>query len=78
MLAFNSLIDRLNTNLPEFVRPTDLVKTGLFSAPYLTRARREGKMPPFIKKGSKVLFLKQDVLEWLRGMYRETERENNS
>lgn len=71
MSNFNNFISRLENELPEMVRPKDLAKTGIFTPGQLSHIRQQKNTLPYMKAHGKVIYLKGDVLEWFRNMYKE-------
>jgi predicted DNA-binding transcriptional regulator AlpA len=61
------LINDLNSRLPEFLRPSDLVVYGLYkNRSDVCLAMKRGEAPPSIKISShKVVFPKSGVCNWL-------------
>ena len=64
----NLAINDLNSRLPEFLRPSDLVAFGLYkSRSDLCVAMKRGQAPPSIKVSAhKVVFPKSGLCNWLR------------
>jgi len=64
----NLIINDLNSRLPEFLRPADLVVFGLYkSRSDVCIAMKRGQAPPSIKVSShKVIFPKSGICNWLR------------
>lgn len=62
------IIEDIQKNLPEFLRPIDLINCGLFkSRSDVAWAMKRGKAPPSIKLGSyKVVFPRISLVNWLR------------
>ena len=63
------IIEDIQKKFPEFLRPKDLVKTGLYkSTSDLCWAQKRGQAPPSIKLSShKVIFPRASLCEWIRG-----------
>lgn len=68
MINFETSFEKIEKTLPEFLRPKDLVQSGLFrSTSDLCKAMRCNKAPPSIKLSHrKVIFMRSSVIEWLR------------
>jgi predicted DNA-binding transcriptional regulator AlpA len=66
--SIDDYIDDTLEKFPEFLRPKDLVKAGLYkSTSDLCWAMKRNQAPPFIKLSShKVIFLKSALCEWIR------------
>ena len=62
------MIEDLQKKFPEFLRPRDLVKSGLYkSTSDLCWSMKRGLAPPSIKLSShKVIFPRAPLCEWLR------------
>lgn len=73
---FNKYLDKLEQILPELLTPEDLVKTKIFrSQNSLSKARQHGSSPPYIKlPNRKILYLKNDILAWIRELYHENKK----
>lgn len=67
--SIDIIIDDIQKKFPEFLRPKDLVKSGLYkSTSDLCWAMKRNQAPPSIKLSShKVIFPKATLCEWLRG-----------
>jgi predicted DNA-binding transcriptional regulator AlpA len=65
---FNEIAKDIKKNYPEFLRPTDLVATGLYkSRSDLCWSMKRGLAPPCIKLSShKVIFPRASIIEWLK------------
>jgi predicted DNA-binding transcriptional regulator AlpA len=63
-----SIIDDLQKNLPEFLRPRDLIETGLFqSRSDVSWAIKRGQAPALIRLSShKIVFPRSEIIRWLR------------
>ncbi len=67
-LHIEILIKDITTNLPEFLRPNDLVACGLYkSRSDVCWAMKRGQAPPSIKLTShKIIFPRASLCEWLK------------
>jgi predicted DNA-binding transcriptional regulator AlpA len=67
-LYIDVLIKDINANLPEFLRPRDLVSCGLYrSRSDICWAMKRGQAPPSIKLTShKIVFPRASLCEWLK------------
>ena len=76
MINFETSFEKLEKNLPEFLRPIDLVKSGLFSSKSdVCKATKRGKAPPCIKLSErKVIFMRESLIEWLREQAKEDQQ----
>jgi len=63
-ITFNDVMSKL----PEFLRPKDLIKLGLFrSASDICWAMKRNQSPPFIRlSAKKVIFSRTRLCEWLK------------
>lgn len=61
-------IHQITANFPEFLRPIDLIKCGLYkSRSDVSWAMKRGKAPPFIRIApQKVIFPRSSLCDWLR------------
>ena len=61
-------IQKITANLPEFLRPKDLIKCGLYKSPSdVSWAMKRGQAPPSIRLTShKIVFPKVSLCDWLR------------
>ena len=64
----DAFVKDIRDNFPEFLRPSDLVNSGLFqSRSDVCHAMRRAQAPPYIKLSShKVVFPRASLCEWLR------------
>ena len=68
---FNSLIQKIQTELPDLITPEMLVKLGIANHVSLFRIRERGTIP-FIKlSNARILYMKNDVIAWLKRSYTE-------
>jgi hypothetical protein len=66
-------IAKLERFLPERCTPEDLVKFGLFrSAQAACGARKYGVSPSFYKLGHRIIYLREDVINWMRSNKHES------
>ena len=69
--ALLGFIQKLETDLPEFVTDKDLIKSGVASSfAHLHRLRKEGIGPPYMQVGSKIRYMKGDVIHWFKSRCR--------
>ncbi len=70
---FDELLEKIQTELPDLITPEMLINLGLASHVALLRMRKKGVLN-FIKVSSaRILYLKKDVIEWLRRSYTEVD-----
>ena len=64
----DTLFNNINETLPEFLRPKDLIKLGLFkSGSDLSWAMKRNQSPPFIRLSvKKIIFSRICLCEWLK------------
>jgi hypothetical protein len=68
---FAEFISKIENQLPELVTPDHLVKLGVAHHTALFRIRQKGALP-FLKLSSgRILYLKSDVIAWLKQTYTE-------
>ena len=67
-LTLDILFSNINETLPEFLRPKDLIKLGLFkSGSDLSWAMKRNQSPPFIRLSvKKIIFSRICLCEWLK------------
>ncbi len=66
---FDEFISKLESQLPDLVTPDHLVQLGLAHHTGLFRIRQRGAIPFLKLSNARILYLKADVLEWLRKTY---------
>ena len=72
---FEELILKIKKDLPDLITPDMLVDLGLASHTMLCRIRQSGDLP-FIKLSSaRILYLKSDVIDWLKKSYTQPKEE---
>ncbi len=62
----SDLLNKLEVMLPDISHASDLIATGLFSLSQLQRGRVDGNSPPFLKMRGRYVYLKKDVIDWLK------------
>ena len=68
---FDTLIQKIQDDLPDLVTPEMLVRLGLANHVGLFRIRKNGGVP-FIKlSNARILYMKSDVIAWLKRSYNE-------
>ncbi len=68
---FNDLIQKIQTDLPDLVTPEMLVKLGLANHVRLFRIRQNGEIPFLKLSNARILYMKSDVVDWLKRSYNE-------
>lgn len=66
---YDKFIKIAENTLPEICSDKDLSKLKLVSCPTLFRLRKSGQGPKYFTIGNKILYLKGDVLEWIKKIY---------
>lgn len=67
---FDKLISELENKLPELVTPEHLLKMGFCdNHTMLFRLRQSGEIPFLKLSNARILYLKQDVITWLKNSY---------
>lgn len=62
-----TFIERLESELPDFVSDRDLIDIGVANTPaHLHHMRVRGQMPPYVRIGSKIRYAKADVIAWYK------------
>lgn len=62
-----NFIQKIATELPEKCTDRDLVRHGIYNSPQSAKyARSVGTSPPYFKFGSRVVYPKEGVVQWLR------------
>lgn len=74
---FNNLIEKVEKEFPELITPEILVDLGLGSHLVQCRIRKRGELPFLKLSNSRILYLKQDVIAWLKNIYKENEAVEN-
>ena len=70
---FESLVQRIESELPELVTPEMLLKLGLANHVIQFRLREKGAIPFLKLSNARVIYLKKDVIDWLKQSYRNPE-----
>jgi len=73
--SFNDLIQKIKTDLPNLITPDMLVKLGLCDHVRLHRIRQTGELPFLKLSNARILFMKDDVIQWLTKAYRDEKKE---
>ena len=69
MSNFDELIQKIEADLPDLVTPDHLVKLGLANHVRLFRIRKSGAIPFLKLSSARILYLKSDVIDWLKKNY---------
>ena len=74
-INLENLIDKIQHEFPEFMTPEMLLKIGLGgSHAQLFRIRQNGIIP-FVKlSNARIMYLKADVIDWLRDQYQSSDK----
>ena len=66
---FDSLIQKIQTELPDLITPEMLVKLGLANHVHLFRIRQNGEIPFLKLSNARILYMKSDIIAWLKRSY---------
>ena len=69
---FDELIHKIQTEMPELITPDLLVQLGLADHVRLFRIRQSGAIPYIKLSSARILYLKNDVIEWLKKCYHDS------
>jgi hypothetical protein len=69
MQAIDQFVNDLESKLPEICTDADLTRLGLASSPTLCRIRKGGDGPAYFRIRRKIMYLRSDVLAWVRTLY---------
>jgi hypothetical protein len=72
---FDGLIQKIQTELPELITPEMLVNLGLANHVRLFRIRKNGELPFLKLSNARILYMKGDVIAWLKRCYNEPKSE---
>ena len=72
---FNDLIQKIQTELPDLITPDMLVNLGLANHVGLFRIRKNGGIPFLKLSNARILYMKSDVISWLKRSYNEVEED---
>jgi hypothetical protein len=64
--SFESLLQKIQTDLPDLLSPDMLVKLGLASHVKLFHMRRRRELPYIQLSNARILYMKSDVIEFLK------------
>jgi len=66
MKGLDYFIENLNRDLPKHCTVKDLIKAGIYTSPHNARTHRvTGDSPAYFKIGTRIVYPKESVLEWL-------------
>lgn len=68
---FDEFISKLQEDLPDLVTPEMLVSLGVASHVRLFRIRQNGEIPFLKLSSARILYLKPDVIAWIRKIYHD-------
>ncbi len=66
---FDCLIHKIQAELPDLITPEMLVRLGLANHVSLFRIRKSGEIPFLKLSNARILYMKQDVITWLKNSY---------
>jgi len=66
---FTSLMQKIQAEFPDLITPDMLVKLGVASHVFQFRSRKRGVIPFLKLSNSRILYLKNDVISWLKRSY---------
>ena len=66
---FDDFISKLQNELPDLVTPEILVNLGLANHVRLFRIRQRGEIPFLKLSNARILYMKSDVIDWLKRSY---------
>lgn len=69
MSSLDELIQKVKTDLPDLITPEMLVKLGLANHVHLFRIRQAGEIPFLKLSSARILYLKSDIIDWLKKCY---------
>lgn len=72
---FDNLIQKIQTELPDLITPEMLVKLGLANHVRLFRIRQSGVIPFLKLSNARILYMKSDVIAWLKRSYNEAKED---
>jgi len=72
---FDSLLHKIQTELPDLVTPEMLIRLGLASHVGLFRIRKSGEIPFLKLSNARILYMKSDVIAWLKRSYNEVKED---
>lgn len=72
---FESLLHKIQAELPDLITPEMLVRLGLANHVSLFRIRKSGEIPFLKLSNARILYMKQDVIDWLKRSYNEAREE---
>ena len=72
---FEKYLGELKGKWTEWVRIKDLLQEGLIgSETQMHNLLKKGQGPSYVKVGGRILFLKEDVLKWIKKGYKQGEK----
>ena len=72
---FDTLIQKIQEDLPDLITPDMLVSLGLASHVNLHRIRKKGEIPFLKLSNARILYAKRDVIAWLKRSYHEAQED---
>lgn len=68
---FDSLLGKIEETLPNLITPEMLLKLGLANHVQLFRIRQSGTVPFLKLSSARIVYLKKDIISWLKHSYNE-------
>ena len=75
MSSLDGLIEKIEKECPDLITPEMLVKLGLADHVRLFRIRQNGEIPFLKLSSARILYLKRDVIEWLKRSYNDPKQD---
>jgi hypothetical protein len=78
MTGFEDLIEKIENELPELITPEMLLNLGLADHVILFRIRKKGEIPFLKLSSARILYFKNDVIDWLKRSYNDPKNEKEN
>lgn len=72
---FDGLLHKIQEELPDLITPDMLVRLGLANHVSLFRIRKNGEIPFLKLSNARILYMKSDVIAWLKRSYNEVKED---
>ena len=72
---FDSLLHKIQKELPDLITPEMLVRLGLANHVNLFRIRKNGEIPFLKLSNARILYMKSDVIAWLKRSYNKVKKD---
>lgn len=72
---FDSLLHKIQAELPDLITPEMLVRLGLANHVSLFRIRKSGAIPFLKLSNARILYMKSDVIAWLKRSYNDAQED---